>query len=73
MARESGVPVLVVPGELGEGWEAVLPYVDGVKPIVGSAATKQQAIERPVDLLSSTVKRALTGSRTMRAAAADPD
>jgi glycerate kinase len=71
MASESGIPVLVVPGALGDGWDAVLPYVDGVEPLAGGSVTAQQALENPLDLLSITVQRALTAWRTMRAAPAD--
>jgi len=72
MARECLVPVLVVPGALAPGWEALLAYADGVEPIVGSAATEQQARERPAEMLALTVERALRGWDTMRNAAADP-
>jgi hypothetical protein len=30
MAREAGVPVLVVAGSLGEGWESMQRLVDGI-------------------------------------------
>jgi glycerate kinase len=72
MASERLVPVLVVPGMLAPGWETVLPYADGVEPIVGGAATEQQAIERPAEMLALTVERALRSWRTMRAAGPDP-
>jgi hypothetical protein len=42
--------------------------VDGVEPVVGGAATEQQAIERPAEMLSLTVERTLRAWRTMRAA-----
>ena len=67
MASESGIRVLVVPGVLAPGWEAVLPYVDGVEPIAGSAATEQQALQRPAELLALTVERVLRGLRASSA------
>jgi len=66
MAKECRVPVLVVPGMLAPGWDAVLAYADAVEPVVGSAATEQQAIERPAEMLALTVERALRGWRTLR-------
>jgi glycerate 2-kinase len=61
MAAESGVPILVVPGALAPGWEAILPYVDGVEPVVGSAATEKEALARPAAMLALAVERALRG------------
>ncbi len=61
IAGEEGVPVLVVPGALGPGWEAILPLVDGVEPVVGGAATAEDALARPAELLALTVERALRG------------
>jgi glycerate kinase len=61
MAAGSGVPVLVVPGALGPGWESILPYVDGVEPIVGTAATENEAMARPAAMLALVVERAVRG------------
>jgi len=61
MAAALGVPVLVVPGALGPGWEAILPLVAGVEPIAGAAATADDAMARPAALLALTVERALRG------------
>jgi len=61
MAAECGVPVLVVPGALGPGWEAILPYADGVEPIVGSTATEKEAVARPAAMLALAVERAVRG------------
>jgi glycerate 2-kinase len=61
LAAERGVPVLVVPGALGPGWEAVLPYVAGVEPIVGDTVTEEEAMARPAAMLSLTVERAVRG------------
>jgi glycerate kinase len=60
-AAERGVPVLVVPGALGPGWEAILPYADGVEPIVGSTATEKEAVARPAAMLALAVERAVRG------------
>ena len=61
MAAECGVPVLVVPGALGPGWEAILPYADGVEPIVGSTATEKEAVARPAAMLALAVEGAVRG------------
>ncbi len=66
IAAECGVPVLVVPGSLGPGWEEILPLVDGVEPIVGAAATLEEALARPAELLALTTQRALRGWLRMR-------
>jgi glycerate 2-kinase len=71
MSTGCRVPVIVVPGMLAPGWETVLPYADGVEPVVGSAATEQQARERPAEMLTLTVERALRSWRTMRSARPD--
>jgi glycerate kinase len=60
MAAESGVSVLVVPGALAPGWEAILPYVDGVEPIVGDTATEEEATARPAAMLALAVQRAVS-------------
>ena len=72
MAWECRVRVLVIPGMLAPGWESVLPYADGVEPVVGGAATEQQAIQRPAEMLALTVERALRGWRTLRETAEPP-
>jgi len=71
IAADSGISVLIVPGALGPGWEALLPYVAGVEPVVGSAATEHQVHERSAEFLSLTVERALRGWRRMRAISAE--
>ncbi len=35
IARAEGVPVIVVPGALGDGWESILPLVATVQPATG--------------------------------------
>jgi glycerate kinase len=59
MARECGVPVLLIPGTVAAGWEEILPYVDGVEPVVGAAATAAEAASRPADTLSLAVDRSV--------------
>ncbi len=61
IAAEMGVPVLVVPGALGPGWETILPLVEGVEPVVGAAATVEDSLARPAELLALTAERALRG------------
>jgi glycerate 2-kinase len=61
MAAESSVPVLVVPGALGPGWETILPHVDGVEPIVGDTTTEKDAMSRPAAMLTLAVERTVRG------------
>jgi glycerate kinase len=67
IAAEQMVPVLVVPGSLGRGWEKVLPLVEAVEPVVGAGATMEDALSRPAALLAMTTRRALRA----RSSAAD--
>jgi hypothetical protein len=71
MGEDSATPVLVVPGRLSAGWEAILPYVDGVEPVAGGAFTEAQAMENPARALSATVERALPAWLTMRRVSPD--
>ena len=66
LAAQWGVHALIVPGMLAPGWEAVLEYVDGIEPVVGSVITAEEAMARPADTLSLTVERALAGWRRIR-------
>ncbi len=68
LAASMGVPVLVVPGALGPGWEAILPWVYGVEPMAGSAVTLEEALQRPAAVLAMTVERALRGWHRMEEA-----
>jgi glycerate kinase len=61
IARERGIPVLVLPGSLGPGWESLLPLVDGVEPVVGGAATMEESLAQPAESLTRTTERALRG------------
>lgn len=60
LAGESGVPVLVVPGALGDGWEAILPLVYAVEPVVGAAATLEDALAHPAETLAAATEVALS-------------
>ncbi len=51
MAREAGVPVIAVPGALGEGWEDMRDALDAIEPADGDG-------EEPSQRLSAAVERA---------------
>jgi glycerate kinase len=71
LAGEAGVPVLVVPGALGPGWEALQPFVEVIEPVVGAVMSAGQAAASPARALTLTVQRALTDwRRSGRAGAA---
>ena len=55
MARESGVPVLVVAGSLGDGWEKALPFFFGVESAAGAGGGI--AHRRAVSLASARAVR----------------
>jgi glycerate kinase len=55
IAAAEGVPVIVVPGSLGDGWESVLPLVAAVEPATGDG--------EPAGRLADAVERALRGWR----------
>lgn len=59
LARECAVPVIVVAGALGDGWETLLPLVDGVEPMVGGAVTLEEALARSAELLAQATERAV--------------
>lgn len=59
IARECGVPVLVVPGALAEGWESILPLVERIEPVVGPMMTVSEALARPAETLSTATELAL--------------
>jgi glycerate kinase len=60
LARELNVPVLVVPGSLGEGWGAIFPLAGAVEPVAGGAATLEDALARPAQTLASATRRAIS-------------
>jgi len=53
IAREEGVPALVIAGSLGEGWEEVRPLVDGVEVAGGGGP--------PWEAVSAAAERAVRG------------
>ncbi|HEY8767162.1 MAG TPA: glycerate kinase [Dehalococcoidia bacterium] len=55
IARAEGVPVIVVPGALGDGWESIQPLVAAVEPATGDG--------EPAMRLAVAVERALRGWR----------
>jgi glycerate kinase len=55
IARAEGVPVIVVPGALGDGWESIVPLVAAVEPATGDG--------EPARRLADAVERALRGWR----------
>jgi glycerate kinase len=58
-ASRAGVPVLVVPGVLGEGWERILPLVAGIEPVAGATVTPTGASADPAAGLATAVERAV--------------
>jgi glycerate kinase len=58
LAGECGVPVVVVPGSLGDGWEMIVPLVAGVEAICGPVPV-EQAMARPAPHLADATERAV--------------
>ncbi len=74
IAAAEGVPVIVVAGSLGPGWERVLKLgVEGVEPIVPRSGTLEDAMARPAEMLATTVARAVDGWLRIRAIAGTRD
>jgi len=74
IAREEGVPVIVVAGSLGRGWERVLKLgVDGVEAIVPRSGMLEEAMARPAEMLATTTARAVNGWLRIRAIAGRRD
>ncbi|HEY5639320.1 MAG TPA: glycerate kinase [Dehalococcoidia bacterium] len=59
LAAEAGVPVIVVPGALGQGWEWALSVAAAVEPVVGGHAVALPAPSAAADRLSETAERAV--------------
>ena len=59
IARREGVPTIAVVGSLGDGWEKALPLVEGVEPVVGAAATLEESLARPAELLARAAEGAV--------------
>ena len=59
IAKEEGVPVIVVPGALGDGWESMQPLVEAIEPVGDTG-------EDPTEVLANAVERALSHRRLSR-------
>ena len=69
IAAAEGVPVVVVAGTLGEGWERILESgVEGVELIVPRLGTLEEAMERPAEMLSAATVWAVNGWLRLRSA-----
>ena len=69
IAAAEGVPVVVVAGTLGEGWERILEAgVEGVELIVPRLGTLEEAMERPAEMLSAATVWAVNGWLRLRSA-----
>ena len=74
IARAEGVPVIVVAGSLGPGWERVLELgVEGIEPIVPRSGTLDEVMARPAEMLATTAARAVNGWLRIRAIAGGRD
>ena len=74
IAREEGVPVIVVVGSLGPGWERALSLgIDRVEPVVPRSGTLEEAMARPAEMLATTAARAVNGWLRIRAIAGAGD
>jgi len=70
IAAAEGVPVIVVAGTLGEGWERILETgVEGVELIVPRLGTLEEAMERPAEMLAAATAWAVNGWLRLRSAA----
>ncbi|MDP2675129.1 MAG: glycerate kinase [Dehalococcoidia bacterium] len=70
IAAAEGVPVIVVAGMLGEGWERILESgVEGVELIVPRLGTLEEAMERPAEMLAAAAAWAVNGWLRLRSAA----
>jgi glycerate kinase len=69
IAAAEGVPVIVVAGTLGEGWERILESgVEGVELIVPRLGTLEEAMERPAEMLAAATAWAVNGWLRLRSA-----
>ncbi len=67
IAAAEGVPVIVVAGMLGEGWERILESgVEGVELIVPRLGTLEEAMERPAEMLAAATAWAVNGWLRLR-------
>jgi len=69
IAAAEGVPVIVVAGTLGEGWERILESgVEGVELIVPRLGSLDEAMERPAEMLAAATAWAVNGWLRLRSA-----
>jgi len=61
LASEVGVPVIVVPGALGPGWEWALSVAAAVEPVAGGQASAVPSPSEAAERLSETAARAIRG------------
>jgi len=67
IAAAEGVPVIVVAGTLGEGWERILESgVESVELIVPRLGTLEEAMERPAEMLAAATAWAVNGWLRLR-------
>ena len=59
LASAAGVPVIVVPGALGPGWEWAQRVAAAVEPVVGGQAIALPAPSAAAEVLSETVARVI--------------
>ena len=59
LASDAGVPVVVVPGALGPGWEWALGVAAAVEPVAGGDAAAVPAPADAAERLSETAARAI--------------
>ncbi len=59
LASDAGVPVIVVPGGLGPGWEWALGAAAVVEPVSGGGASVVPAPADAIEALSETAERAV--------------
>jgi glycerate kinase len=54
IAREEGVPVIAVPGALGDGWESVQALFQAIEPVGDAQGDRAPAL---ADAVERTLKR----------------
>jgi glycerate kinase len=59
LASEADVPVIIIPGALGDGWEWVLPDAAAVEPVVGTHAAALPEMADAAERLAATAERAV--------------
>ncbi len=59
LASDCGVPVIVVPGSLGDGWETLRPLVHAIEPILSDAVPQGAKPAHPAGALASITELAV--------------